>query len=98
MIEKKYIKLRKNVVAEYRRLATPFFYINLKTITYTHYDYRSPFLNMGYFGVIRLPEGQTVRNRGWRDEKGSAILNKDIEKKLDIANEKTDDNIVMIKA
>ena len=97
MIERKYLRLRKGVVAEYRRIKTPFFYINLKPKEYAYYDYKSPFLNLGMFGgLIPLPKGTTFRYCGWKDKKGDHVIDKDVEKLLDIANGKVEDNILRL--
>lgn len=98
MIERKYIRLRKDAVAEYRRIKTPFFYINLKPKEYTHYDYKSPFLHMCMFGSYLLPRGMTARHHGWKDGKKNHVFNKELEKLLDVANETIEDNVLRMKA
>lgn len=102
IIESKFIRLKKDHIAEYRRLVTPFFYINLKPREYRHYDYKAPYLDLGFFGVfrapIRTPSGEMVRYHGWKDKKDNRVIDKEIEKQLNLTNEKIEDNILRLKA
>jgi len=88
MIEKRYEKLRENTIAEYRRIVTPFFYIKLKTRTYTK-NYTV------YWG------GQAIKV--WAIEyddklRGSMVFNEKLVKRLELENERPIGNVLKIRA
>jgi len=95
MVEKKLVRLRKGVIAEYRRLVTPFFYIRLKTREYKRYDYMSYFANLGVLGCVELP--RKLRMQGWNDYKGNSV-SKELRSTLDVINERVEDNVLRISA
>lgn len=95
MIEKKYIRLRKDVVAEYRRIVTPFFYVNLKPITYTYRCTRLKFLALPFGDGLPIPPEIQPLDKRWESPKGR-VTDEKLEKKLDIENEKPKDNLIRL--
>lgn len=87
MINKVYEKLRHNVIAEYRRIYTPFFYINLKPKVYTYKVRRGRFY--GYPAVWK----------NWECEgKDVSTFNKKFGELLDLNNDKPNTNVLKMRA
>ena len=93
MIDKKYERLSKGVVAEYRRLVTPFFYIRLKTRTYKYYERKSMFM----LGMM-LPKGHYYHLKGWEDEKLKHVYDDKLKKRLELANDQESNNVLKLRA
>ena len=68
-IERIYERLRKDVVAVHRRLVTPFFFVRLKSKTYTRYENKTRIFGGGYTPFIILPEKMAYTIKGWKSSK-----------------------------
>ncbi len=90
-IEKKLCRLRHGVVAQYRRIATPFFVYNLKPKEYKRYEYKSHM----FMGAV-LPNDMTMIYKGWTDENDREIYDERLILLLEAENKKITDNIIRL--
>lgn len=84
-IETKFDKLRQNTIAVYRRVLTPFFYVNLKTKTYKRSQWP-----VNFYGLIGV-------YTGWRCN-GDVVTDRELITKLDAANKRVTGNVLRIIA
>lgn len=92
MIETKLVRLRKDVVAQYRRIRTPWFCIDLKPKTYK----RKEILVFPFVPFVH--SHPDIKAKIWHTNKGERLYSSKLTKALDIANSKVTDNILRLKA
>lgn len=99
-IEKKYLRLRKDTVAQYRRIVTPLFYIKLKTKIFKRYENKSRVLIMPwpFLSAHLLPKGSEVIYKGWNDEKDNIVTDEKLKQRLELENDKVTDNVIHLSA
>jgi len=92
------VRLRKDTIAQYRRIRTPLFYINLKPRIFSRFEYKTrhfpaTLFTPGFF----LPPGHEMTIKGWKDAKGK-LVDTDLCKRLDIINSQPHDNVIRLQA
>lgn len=97
-LDKQYRRLRKDVVAEYRRIVTPFFFFRIKPIIYKRNEYKTRILGGRYMiPPILLPKSKAYIKVDWVDNKGNYAFG-DLKKRLEVENKKTASNVLKITA
>ncbi len=97
-VDKKYKRLRRDVVAEYRRIITPLFYLKLKPKVFKRRVYKSYGIpGNAYVPPMPLPPGEFIVRKEWNDESG-VRQNEKTSKHLDAVNSQAPNNILRISA
>jgi len=91
IIESKFVRLRKNVIERHRRIRTPFFYINLKSI-----KYRFVTENVNHIFGVTVPDRINLIYERWVYGENKAVLDKKLIVELQKANEGITNNVLYI--
>jgi len=91
IIQSKFVRLRKNVIERHRRIRTPFFYINLKSI-----EYKFVTENVNHFFGVTVPDRINMIYERWIYKESKTVLDKKLIVELQKANKGITDNVLYI--